>query len=39
VLLGTVVTSGEVTSFRFLTTRVPHKLIIDPQRTLLCVVE
>jgi hypothetical protein len=37
VLLGHVVTSGDETSFQFLATLAPKKLLIDPQMTLLCV--
>jgi hypothetical protein len=39
VALGTVVASGEETSFRFTTTSAPRKILIDPQMTLLCVAE
>ena len=35
--LGHVVTSGEVTSFQFVTAALPKRLLIDPQMTLLCV--
>ena len=37
--LGTVTTSGPETSFHFLSSAIPHKLLIDPQMTLLCVTE
>ena len=37
VLLGRVVTSGEETSFQFVSVASPKKLLIDPQMTLLCV--
>ncbi|MBZ5541343.1 MAG: hypothetical protein LAN61_12580 [Acidobacteriia bacterium] len=39
VALGTVVASGEETSFRFTTPSAPRKILIDPQMTLLCVAE
>ena len=39
VQLGTVVTSGEETSFSFYSKVVPHKVLIDPQSTLLCIPE
>jgi Peptidase family M1 domain len=39
VLLGTVVASGEETSFTFTTAAQPHKLLIDPHMTLLCIPE
>jgi hypothetical protein len=39
ILLGTVVAAGPETSFRFTTQFVPHKIVIDPQMTLLCVAE
>jgi len=39
VYLGTVVASGEKTLFRFMVPSAPHKLLIDPQMTLLCVAE
>jgi hypothetical protein len=39
VLLGTVVAAGEETSFSFTTQADPHKLLIDPHMTLLCVTE
>jgi len=37
--LGTVMTSGEETNFSFTTQSEPHKLLIDPKMTLLCVTE
>jgi len=37
--LGTVVTSGEETNFIFTSQSEPHKLLIDPKLTLLCVAE
>jgi aminopeptidase N len=37
--LGTVVTNGEKTAFHFVLPNAPQKLHIDPQMTLLCVVE
>jgi Peptidase family M1 domain len=39
ILLGTVVAAGEETSFSFTTSSEPHKLLIDPHMTLLCVPE
>jgi aminopeptidase N len=39
VLLGTVVAAGPETSFHFAATTPPHKLLIDPQLTLLCTTE
>ncbi|HEY2545037.1 MAG TPA: M1 family aminopeptidase [Candidatus Acidoferrum sp.] len=36
VYLGTVVAAGPETSFHFTTQSAPHKLVIDPQMTLLC---
>ena len=36
-LLGHVVTSGEETSFQFVSAALPKRLLIDPQMTLLCV--
>jgi hypothetical protein len=38
-LLGTVITSGEETSFTLNTASEPHKILIDPHMTLLCVSE
>jgi hypothetical protein len=35
--LGNVTTSGEETSFQFVTAALPKRLLIDPQMTLLCV--
>lgn len=37
--LGTVMANGEETSFTFNTQAEPHKLLIDPKMTLLCVTE
>ena len=37
--LGTVITEGDVTSFRFTASFRPSKILIDPQMTLLCVTE
>jgi Peptidase family M1 domain len=39
VYLGTVTATGKETSFSFTSTTEPHKLLIDPHRTLLCVAE
>lgn len=39
VLLGTVLAAGEETSFSFTSKTDPHKLLIDPHMTLLCVAE
>ncbi len=39
VLLGTVLAAGEETSFSFHSQTEPHKLLIDPHMTLLCVPE
>jgi hypothetical protein len=39
VLLGTVVTDGPETSFQFTTRTAPRRLLIDPNRTLLCVTQ
>ena len=36
VFLGAVVAAGPETSFHFVTQAPPHKLVIDPQMTLLC---
>ena len=36
VYLGTVVAAGAETSFHFAAQSAPHKLVIDPQMTLLC---
>jgi Peptidase family M1 domain len=38
-LLGTVVAAGPETSFHFTTQTEPHKILIDPQMTLLCVTQ
>ena len=37
--LGTVVAAGEETSFTFTSAVQPHKLVIDPHMTLLCIPE
>ena len=37
--LGTVVTSGDETNFTFTSGIQPHKLLIDPHMTLLCIPE
>ena len=37
--LGTVVTSGEETSFTFTSATDAHKIVVDPRMTLLCVPE
>jgi hypothetical protein len=39
VFLGTVITSGEETSFSFTSAADAHKLLIDPHMTLLCIPE
>jgi hypothetical protein len=39
VFLGTVVATGEETSFTFTSALQPHKLLIDPHMTLLCITE
>jgi hypothetical protein len=39
VYLGAVVAAGPETSFHFVTQVPPHKLVIDPQMTLLCTTE
>jgi hypothetical protein len=39
VYLGTVLAAGEETPFSFITQTDPHKLLIDPHLTLLCVPE
>ena len=38
-LLGVVTAAGPETSFHFTAGAAPHKIIIDPQMTLLCVTE
>ncbi len=38
-LLGVVVAAGEETSFHFSTPAAPHKIVIDPQMTLLCTAQ
>jgi Peptidase family M1 domain len=37
--LGTVVTAGPETPFHFVTQVAPHKILIDPHMTMLCVTE
>lgn len=37
--LGHVIASGPETSFRFHVSAAPHKILIDPQMTLLCTTE
>jgi len=39
VFLGNVFAAGPETRFQFVTKAAPHKLIIDPQMTLLCTAE
>jgi hypothetical protein len=39
VFLGTVVATGEETSFTFTSAAQPHKLLIDPHMTLLCITQ
>ena len=39
VFLGTVTTTGEETRFSFISPNEPHKLLIDPHQTLLCIPE
>jgi len=39
VLLGTVVAAGPETPFHFTSSTSPHKLVIDPQMTLLCTTQ
>jgi hypothetical protein len=39
IFLGTVVATGEETSFTFTSAAQPHKLLIDPHMTLLCIPE
>jgi Peptidase family M1 domain len=39
ILLGTVVATGEETNFTFTSPVQPHKLLIDPHMTLLCIPE
>jgi hypothetical protein len=39
VLLGTVVAAGPETPFHFTSSTPPHKLLIDPQMTLLCTTQ
>jgi hypothetical protein len=37
--LGVVVAAGPETSFHFTTQDAPHKIVIDPQMTLLCIAQ
>jgi hypothetical protein len=37
--LGVVVAAGPETSFHFTTRTEPHKILVDPQMTLLCVTQ
>jgi peptidase M1-like protein len=37
--LGTVIATGPETSFSFITLEAPHRILIDPQMTLLCISE
>jgi hypothetical protein len=37
--LGRIIASGPETAFHFNSTREPGKLLIDPQMTLLCVID
>jgi len=37
--LGTVIATGEETPFTFITAADPHKILIDPHMTLLCVTD
>ncbi len=39
VYLGSVIAAGPETSFHFTTQIAPHKLVIDPQMTLLCTTD
>ena len=39
IFLGTVVATGEETNFTFTSAAQPHKLLIDPHMTLLCITE
>jgi len=39
IFLGAVVAAGPETSFHFTTQAAPHKIVIDPQMTLLCTKE
>jgi len=38
-LLGTVVAAGPETTFQFVATVPPHKIVVDPRMTLLCTSE
>ena len=37
--LGVVVATGPETSFHFTTLSEPHKIVVDPQMTLLCITQ
>jgi hypothetical protein len=37
--LGRVTAAGPETTFHFVTPSAPHKIVIDPQMTLLCTTE
>ncbi|MGA2097339.1 MAG: M1 family aminopeptidase, partial [Candidatus Acidiferrum sp.] len=39
IYLGAVVAAGPVTSFHFTVQAAPHKMVIDPQMTILCTTE
>ena len=39
IFLGTVMAAGEETSFTFTAQTEPHKLLIDPKMTLLCLTD
>jgi hypothetical protein len=39
VLLGTVITDGDETHFSFNSQAAPHKILVDPHMTLLCISE
>ncbi|HWY09415.1 MAG TPA: hypothetical protein VNY24_21320, partial [Candidatus Acidoferrales bacterium] len=39
IFLGTVVATGDETNFTFTSAAQPHKLLIDPHMTLLCIPE
>ena len=39
IYLGTVITTGDETNFTFTSAIQPHKLLIDPHLTLLCIPE
>ena len=38
-LLGTVLAAGPKTTFQFVATAPPHKIVVDPRMTLLCTSE